>query len=131
MATAGDIMASAQTQLTALQATNAKFDAQIAAIKDSEWNAPLTDQQLKQLTALRGQQQPVLAAIEELSYLTLGALDKSDEIGRIANALAGVVKGLTAQSDKIAAIDGDAKNVSAICTAITKLIPQIQSLAKG
>jgi hypothetical protein len=131
MANANDVVAAAQQQLAALQAIDATINSKVAAIKDAEWNSPLTDTELNQIAVLRKQEQPVLAAVEELSYVTMGALDKSDEIGRIANALAGVVKGLTAQVDDIAAIDNSAKNIGSICTAIGKLIPQIQNLAKS
>ena len=130
MASANDIVASAQQQLTALQAINSSINTRIAAIKDAEWNASLTDQEIGQINALRAQQQPILSAIEELSYVTLGALDQSDEISRMGSALAGVVKGLDAQAAQIAAIDASAKNISGVSKAIAGLIPQIQALAK-
>lgn len=59
------------------------------------------------------------------------ALDKSDEINRIANALMGGSKGLNKQSDEIAAIDTSAKNIGSICTDLGTLVPQTQELAKG
>jgi hypothetical protein len=130
MAPANDILASAQAQLAALQVIDGKFAAQIAAIKDAEWDRPLSDKELSQLSMLRAQQRPVLAAIEELSYVTMQALDDSDNIQRLSNALSGVVKGLMSESNNIAMIDGGAKNITAICGAISKLLPQIQGLTK-
>lgn len=131
MATASDIVANAQTQLDALRSIDSIIDAKIAAIKDAEWDKPLSSEQLGKISILRNQQQPILSAVEELSYVTMGALDKSDEINRIANALMGVIKGLNKQSDEIAAIDTSAKNIGSICTALGTLVPQIQELAKG
>lgn len=128
MASANDIVAVAQEQLAALQAIDATINAKVAAIKDAEWNGPLSDVELNQIATLRKREQPILAAIEELSYVTMGALDKSDEVVRIANAFAGIIKGLTAQADEIAAIDSSAKNVGSICTALGKLAPEIQGL---
>jgi len=129
MASASDIVADAQKQLAALQAIDAAINTKVAAIKDAEWNGPLSDGELNQIAALRKQEQPILAAIEELSYVTMGALDKSDEVTRIGNAFAGIIKGLTAQADEIAAIDSSAKDISSICTALGKLVPQIQGLS--
>jgi len=131
MASANDIVADAQKQLAALQAIDAVINTKVAAIKDAEWNGQLSDGELNQIATLRKQEQPILAAIEELSYVTMGALDKSDEVNRIANAFAGIIKGLTAQADGIAAIDSSAKNIASICTALGKLVPQIQALSTG
>jgi hypothetical protein len=131
MASANDIVADAQKQLAALQAIDAAINTKVAAIKDAEWNGPLSDGELNQIATLRKQEQPILAAIEELSYVTMGALDKSDEVTRIANAFTGIIKGLTAQADGIAAIDSSAKNIGSICTALGKLVPQIQGLSTG
>lgn len=131
MASANDIVADAQKQLAALQAIDAAINTKVAAIKDAEWNGPLNDGELNQIATLRKQEQPILAAIEELSYVTMGALDKSDEVTRIANAFAGIIKGLTAQADEIATIDSSAKSIGSICAALAKLVPQIQGLSTG
>lgn len=131
MASANDIVADAQKQLAALQAIDAAINTKVAAIKDAEWNGPLNDGELNQIATLRKQEQPILAAIEELSYVTMGALDKSDEVTRIANAFAGIIKGLTAQADEIATIDSSAKNIGSICAALAKLVSQIQGLSTG
>jgi hypothetical protein len=131
MALEDDIFASTQAQLAALQAIDGNISAQIAAIKDAKWDQPLSDKELVMLSALRAGQRPVLAAIDELSYVTMQALDDSDEIQRLSNALSGVVKGLMSEVNNIAAIESDAKDITAICGAISKLLPQIQSLAKA
>jgi hypothetical protein len=130
-ASAEDIYNAAQKQLTALQAVDSAINAKIAAIKDAEWNTPLTQSQLAQIAALRAQETAVLDASEELSYVTMGALDKSDELQRLTNALQGVSKNLSACADQIAQIGGAAGNVSAISKAISGLVPQLQSLASG
>ncbi len=128
MASAAEIVARVQQQLDALDAVDLAIDAKIAAIKDSEWNGPLSSAQLDEVTALRAQKATILLADEELSYVTAGALDKSDEIKRIVNALSGVMKQLQASSAKIAAIGGKAQQIDSIVNGIKGLIPVIQGL---
>ena len=98
------IVNTAKAQVDALKAVESQFDAKINAIKDAEWDKPLTAAQLKQISDLRTQEAAVEAAIEELCYVTMGALDKSDEITRLANALGGVVKDLKTRTAAITAI---------------------------
>ena len=125
------IVATAQKQLDALQAIDSAIAAKIAAIKDAEWDTPLTAEQIKQISDLRAQEAAILSAIEELSYVTVGALDKSDELTRMLNALQGISKDLSARTAAILAIGASAQNISAVCDGISSLVTQIQSLQKA
>lgn len=127
---AAAIVTTAKAQVDALKAIESQFDAKINAIKNAEWDRPLTPAQLKQISGLRTDEAAVEAAIEELCYVTMGALDKSDEITRLANALTGVVKDLKTRTAAITAIGTDAKSFGAICDAISGLVPKLQALAK-
>jgi chromosome segregation ATPase len=109
------LVSAAQTQLNALKVLDGQFDTKINAIKDAEWSKPLTAGQLNQISDLRTQQAAIESAIEELAYVTMGALDKSDEITRMANALAGIVKDLKARTDKIAAVGAKSQEVASVC----------------
>lgn len=127
---AAAIVSAAQKQVNALKAIESQFDAKIEAIKDTAWKQPLTQAQLQQVSDLRAQEATVEDAIEELCYVTMGALDNSDELKRLANALTGVVTDLKGRTAAITAIGTDARSFGAICDAISGLVPKLQALAK-
>jgi hypothetical protein len=123
------IIANAHEQITALQKIDLAFAAKINAIKDTEWNKPLTPTQLKQISDLRTRKAAVLSAIEELSYVTAGALDSSGELQRLANALAGITKDLKARQQDIANIGAAAQSFASVLDNINSLTKQISALA--
>ena len=125
------IVATANQQETALQQLDSAIDAKINAIKDAEWDKPLSAAEQATINDLRSQQAAILAAIEELAYVTEGALDTSDELTRMANALTGVVNDLNSRKAAITAIGTAADNFSATLDALNGLVTQIKALASG
>src|SRR5271165_5612778 len=104
MTTSDDIYSAAKKQIDALQTIDDSIDAQIAAIKTANPGVPLTPDQLNTMSALRNQQAAVLGALQELSYVTMSALDSASEIGNTASALADAVKELKSRAADIAHI---------------------------
>jgi hypothetical protein len=115
------IVADANKRIADFQKIETAITQEIAAIKDKEWTQPLSQQDLSQISILRAADSSVLAALEELSYVTMAALDKSDELNRIRNAIDGVIKDLNKQKSTI-------EKIAKVATAIGSAIGGLQSL---
>jgi hypothetical protein len=122
MATSAEIVAEADAQIAALQTTERATNREINAIKDIEWDRPLTAEERKRVDDLRAMRAATLAAIEEISFITMAALDKADEVKRIRNAVAGVIADL---KDKKKRID----RIGQIATKVGNVITGLQDLA--
>lgn len=122
MATSAEIVAEADAQIAALQTTERATNREINAIKDIEWDRPLTAEERKRVDDLRAMRAAALAAIEEISFVTMAALDKADEVRRIRNAVAGVIADL---QDKKKRID----RIGQIATKVGNVITGLQDLA--
>jgi chromosome segregation ATPase len=122
MPSSAEIVAAANAQIAALQETERETNQQIAAIKDNEWDRPLTDAERASIDDLRATLASTLSAIEEVSYVTMAALDKTDEVKRIRNAIAGVIADLTAKKARI-------DKFGQIATKIGNAIGGLQDLA--
>ncbi len=123
MATSAEIVAEADVQIEALQATERAVNQRINAIKDNEWDRPLTAEERKKIDDLRATRAATLSAIEEVSFITMAALDKADEVKRIRNAVAGVVADLQDKKKRI-------ERIGQIATKIGNVITGLQDLAK-
>lgn len=77
------------------------IDEEIATVKDKEWIKPLTKADRDKLKELRAAKNEVMLAIEELAYVTMGALDKTDGVRRIKNALTGIRRDLSAERQRL------------------------------
>ena len=123
------IVTAAQKQISALQQYDKEIDNQIIAIKDAEWNKPLTKSELARIKKLRADQISIQMAVEEIGYITLGALDKTDEVKRMANALAGVTKDLSARKASLEAIGKNLKKIGDVLAAIAGIAKKLNDLA--
>ena len=123
MPSSAEILAAADAQIAALQQTERATNQQINAIKDNEWDRPLTDAERTEIDDLRATRAATLSAIEELSFVTMAALDKADEVKRIRNAVAGVIADLQNKKARIV-------RIGQIATKIGNVIDGLQDLAK-
>jgi hypothetical protein len=77
---------------------------------------------------LRSAKANVRSAIDELAFVTLKALDTTDELKRIRNAIAGAVKDLKKTVDRIAKIGMVANKITQVLGGVDKLGKQIAKL---
>jgi hypothetical protein len=123
-----EIFDSAQAQITALQGIERNLNVVINEIKDKEWNGPLSVRDRERLVEVRSAKASVLAAIEELAYVTMKALDKTDELKRINNALAGAVKDLTSTAERIAHIGKIADTITQVLKGTVALSKKVKAI---
>ncbi len=128
MASANDIIAAAQAQMTALKNTSDAIDTQIDAIKNSGPDGPLSSQQLNEINSLKASQGQVLLSVEKLALVTLATLDNSGEIAELTTSLATVAKALQDQASKIASFGNIAQSISASASSISQLATNIKTL---
>lgn len=100
--TRDEILQAARTARAELVGLIQSIEEQIDVIKDKEWERELTKADRDKLAALRARKSEVMIAVEELGYVTMGALDRTDEVRRIANAITGVRKDLNAKRQEFA-----------------------------
>ena len=99
-----DILSAARTARRELVNVIERIEEEIDAIKDKEWDGPLSDADHDALAELRARKNEVMVAVEELGYITIGALDKTDEVRRIAKAILGVRRNLERQRQRFTKI---------------------------
>jgi hypothetical protein len=124
-----EIFDSAQAQISGLQTIELKLNIAINAIKDKEWNGPLSAKDRERLADLRLDKGSILAAIEELAFVTMEALDKTDELKRINNAIAGVVKDLRSTAQRIERIGEIADTIKEVLSGVVTLSKKIKDIA--
>jgi len=125
MATSAQILADADAQIAALQQTERSTNQQINAIKDNEWDRPLTDAERAEIDNLRAMRAAALSAIEEVSFVTMAALDKADEVKRIRNAIAGVIADLRDKKKRIERIGQIANKVGNVIDGLQELADKL------
>jgi hypothetical protein len=124
--TTQEIFDDAQKSISDLQKAELQANADINAVKDKEWNGPLSSKDRDQLVELRSAKASILGAIEELAFVTMQALDESDELKRINNAIAGVVKDLKSVSERIDRIGKVAETVGEVLGGVVALSKKIK-----
>ncbi len=98
------------------------IEEQIKKVKDKEWDGPLSKADRDKLSVLRANKSSTMLAVEELGYITMGALDKTDEVRRIRNAIIGVRRDLASERESFAKIaDG--------ITDFSKLLGKLKKVA--
>ena len=117
-----EIVKAADEQIARLQASERALNTEINAVRAIEWQRPLNADEREQLAQLRRTKASVLAAIEELSLLTVSDLDQTDEVKRLLNAMEGIQLILKTELN-------DIKHTAAVATSIADAIQGIASLA--
>ncbi len=128
MASHQEIFDEAQKRISELQAVELQLEREVVAIKDKEFDHPLSQSDLDRIVKLRSAKSTIRSAIDELAFVTLKALDTTDELKRINNAIAGAVKDLKKTADRIARIGMIANTITRILGGVEKLGKQIGKL---
>lgn len=128
MASHQEIFDAAQNGISELQAVELQLAREVVAIKDKEFDHPLSESDIDRIIDLRSAKANIRSAIDELAFVTLKALDKSDELKRINNALAGAVKDLKRTADRIAKIGVAADTIKRVLGGVEKIGKQIEKL---
>ena len=114
-----EIVDAAETEFASLQAVDRAIGSRIRQIKDKEWNGPLTHQDREDLQQLREAKSALLATMEELNYVTIGALDKTQEVTRLANAIRATRQTLEGELNDIRNIEQIAEKIANILGGLT------------
>ena len=128
MASHQEIFDDAQKRISELQAVEFQLEREVVSIKDTEFDHPLTDSDRDRVIDLRSAQANVRSAIDELAFVTLKALDTTDELKRINNALVGAVKDLKKTADRIVKIGMVADTIRQVLGGVEKIGKKIAKL---
>ena len=130
MASHQEIFDTAQKRISELQAVEFQLEREVVTIKDQEFDHPLTDNDRDRVIDLRSAKANIRSAIDELAFVTLKALETTDELKRIRNAIAGAVKDLKKTADRIARIGMIADTITRILGGVETLAKRIEKLNK-
>jgi hypothetical protein len=130
MASHQEIFEDAQKRISELQAVEFQLEREVVTIKDQEFDHPLTDNDRDRVIDLRSAKANIRSAIDELAFVTLKALETTDELKRIRNAIAGAVKDLKKTADRIARIGMIADTITRILGGVETLAKRIEKLNK-
>ena len=128
MASHQEIFDTAQTRISELQAVEFQLPCEVVTIKDKEFDHPLSESDSDRIINLRSAKANIRSAIDELAFVTLKALDTTDELKRIRNAIAGAIKDLKKTADRIAKIGMAADTIRQILGGVEKVGKQIEKL---
>lgn len=128
MASHQEIFDTAQKRISELQTIEFQLEREVATIKDQEFDHPLSESDSDRIIDLRSAQANIRSAIDELAFVTLKALDTTDELKRIRNAIAGAVKDLKKTADRIAKIGMVADTIRQILGGVETISKQIEKL---
>lgn len=128
MANHQEIFDTAQKRISELQAVEFQLEREVVTIKDQEFDHPLSESDSDRIIDLRSAKANIRSAIDELAFVTVKALDTTDELKRIRNAIAGAVKDLKKTVDRIAKIGKVANTITQVLGGVEKLGKQIEKL---
>ena len=100
----------------------------MVTIKDKEFDHPLSESDSDRIIDLRSAKANIRSAIDELAFVTVKALDTTDELKRIRNAIAGAIKDLKKTADRIAKIGMAADTIRLVLGGVEKIGKQIEKL---
>jgi hypothetical protein len=128
MASHQEIFDTAQKRISELQAVEFQLEREVVTIKDQEFDHPLSESDSDRIIDLRSAKANIRSAIDELAFVTVKALETTDELKRIRNAIAGAVKDLKKTADRIAKIGKIANTITQVLGGVEKLGKQIEKL---
>jgi hypothetical protein len=128
MASHQEIFDTAQRRISELQAVEFQLEREVVTIKDKEFDHPLSESDGDRIIDLRSAKATIRSAIDELAFVTVKALDTTDELKRIRNAIAGAVKDLKKTADRIAKIGMVADTIRQVLGGVEKLGKRIEKL---
>jgi len=125
-----EIVASSKQQIKSLQTAERAIRAEIGAIEQKKRDKKATPADLKRLADLEAAVDSVLAAMDDLNTITMKAMDDSDELKAIRQAVVGVVKDLKKTAQRIAKIGAIATQIGNVLGGVTALSDNIAALMK-
>ena len=128
MASHQEIFDTAQKRISELQSVEFQLEREVVTIKDQEFDHPLSESDSDRIIDLRSAKANIRSAIDELAFVTLKALDTTDELKRIRNAIAGAIKDLKKTADRIAKIGKAADTIKQVLGGVEKLGKQLEKL---
>jgi hypothetical protein len=128
MASHQEIFDDAQKRISELQSVEFQLEREVVTIKDQEFDHPLSESDSDRIIDLRSAKANIRSAIDELAFVTVKALDTTDELKRIRNAIAGATKDLKKTVDRIAKIGKVANTITQVLGGVEKLGKQIEKL---
>jgi phosphoglycerate-specific signal transduction histidine kinase len=128
MASHQEIFDTAQKRISELQAVEFQLEREVVTIKDKEFDHPLSESDSDRIIDLRSAKATIRSTIDELAFVTVKALDTTDELKRIRNAIAGAIKDLKKTVDRIAKIGMVANKITQVLGGVEKLGKQIEKL---
>ena len=105
-----------------------QLEREVVTIKDKEFDHPLSESDRDRIIDLRSAKANIRSAIDELAFVTLKALETTDELKRIRNAIAGAMKDLKKTADRIAKIGMAADTIRQVLGGVEKIGKQIEKL---
>lgn len=106
---------------------DSELESMILTIEDIEWTRPLNAAERARRVKLRNAQTGCRAAQRELAFVTLQALNQSQEVQRLINALSGVNRDV---ADALKKVDGIVK-VTGTIAKVTSAIEQVLGKLAG
>jgi hypothetical protein len=128
MANHQEIFDTAQKRISELQAIEFQLEREVVTIKDKEFDHPLSESDSDRIIDLRSAKANIRSAIDELAFVTLRALETTDELKRIRHAIAGAIKDLKKTVDRIAKIGKVANTITQVLGGVEKIGKQIEKL---
>jgi len=132
MPTSDEIMQAAEARIADLQATENATAQQIDAIRRKALDQGfLSDADRATRDSLRATQQATLDAIQEVSLITMQALDNADEVKDIRNRIAHAIDDLEHTKTKIVHIGQIADKVGEVVTGLKDLADKLPKPPQG
>jgi hypothetical protein len=128
MASHQEIFDSARKRISELQTIEFQLEREVVTIKDQEFDQPLSESDSDRIIDLRSAKANIRSAIDELAFVTLKALETTDELKRIRNAIAGAIKDLKKTADRIAKIGKAADTIRQVLGGVERIGKQLEKL---
>jgi len=128
MASHQEIFDSARKRISELQTIEFQLEREVVTIKDQEFDHPLSESDSDRIIDLRSAKASIRSAIDELAFVTLKALETTDELKRIRNAIAGAIKDLKKTADRIAKIGKAADTIRQVLGGVERIGKQLEKL---
>lgn len=119
-----EIVANARIARDGMLETDRKLDEGIIAIDEIAWSRELRASERSERARLRAAQTACRAAQIELSFVTIQALDQSQEVNRLINAIGAANKDVKEALEKV-------KNIVKITQGIAKVTAALEKVAIG
>lgn len=116
-----EIVADSDAVHAELAQQEAALQTEIGNIDDIEWERPLNDAERQQRKDLRAALTDCRAAMIEMSFVTLRALDQAPEVKRLANALKSINAELKDSLKRVEKIASIAKTIPKVLAGIEKV----------